>query len=129
MDAATKLRDKLLKRTITQSELEAVESQRSYVAELKQQLKMAEAELSGKELDITTRLVNGARVAGRLAAVIETRAGKCSPQWKTEMVTHMEECHKIAPEVTEAIVQARWPGAPREVLVIAVKHGLKPVEH
>jgi hypothetical protein len=104
--------------TIKEAELLELSEKREEYRELQKQLKTAESSCKALENDLINRLQAGAKVQGKLTAVIEEKAGASRPPWKTEYLDHMEHEHDVNRVAEEQRVQLKYPPDPTERLVI-----------
>lgn len=118
-----------LKRSINESELQQLQWQRGAVETLKNDLKKNLAELEALENSLIARLKAGARIYGKLTAVVDSVKGPSRPHYKEELCQHMLAAHGQDPAVTETEVQQRWPGSPVERVAVSPKQqSLKEVK-
>jgi uncharacterized protein (UPF0335 family) len=112
----TKLKSK--RASVTQNDLQAIESLRREKSRLASSLKNVEATLAQREREVMDALSDSARIqAGALRPFIDKKT-VCSPSYKDELVAHFEQSHGIDAKIVEQQVRARWTTV-KEVLGIA----------
>lgn len=111
------------KRTITEADLLAVETARQELAAIKAAAERAKAKVDALENDITLRLKAGARITGRMVALISRIEGPRRPPWKDLYLDHMSATHQWSRDALENMTIFSYPGQPHEALVIGPKPG------
>ena len=104
--------------TITEEELNELETRRAEKKEFDQQLKRAVMACEELEQDIMNRLRAGAKVQGTKTAVIEEKSAGSRPAWKDEYLEHMVHEHQANPVAEENAVKDKYPPKPIYHLVV-----------
>lgn len=111
------------RKTIVEADLIAVETARSKVAALKAELAQAEITAGVLEDDVLLRLKAGAKVVGRLTAIVKRMFGPRRPNWKDLFLDHMSSTHGDPRDSLEQAVIEKCVGSPRDALIVGVKPG------